>query len=103
MDTLSDRTGLGRGLPAVALGLLMIACEEPPPSGLAPPDPAEFFCTLSEDQIHVGDPGKDFIPALTDPVMADAGTPGAAYLGPERRVIGIVIEGQPLAVPHRVL
>lgn len=102
MDTLSDETGFGRGLPAVALGLLMIACEGPPPSGLAPTDPAEVFCAIPLDQIHSGAP-KDFIPALTDPVMADAGTAGASYLGPEERVIGIVIEGQPWAVPHRVL
>jgi hypothetical protein len=105
VDTVSDPTGFGRGLPAVALGLLMIACEAPPPSGLAPTDrdPAEIFCTIPEDQIHSGGPGKDGFPALTGPVMADAGTPGAAYLGPEERVIGIVIEGQPFAIPHRVL
>ena len=102
VNAVSDRTGFGRGFPAVTLGLLMIACEGPPPSGLAPQDPAEFFCTIPLDQIHSGGP-KDFIPALTDPVMADAGTAGAAYLGPEERVIGILIEGQPWAVPHRVL
>lgn len=83
----------------------MIACEGPPPSGLAAPDsdPAELFCNIPLDQIHQGAAGKDFIPALTDPVMADAGTPGAAYLDSEDRVIGIFIEGQPFAVPHQVL
>ena len=103
VDTVSGRIGFGRNLPGMTLGLLMIACEGPPPSGLALPDPAEFFCTIPEDQLFQGAPGKDWIPALTDPVMADAGTAGAAYLDPEERVIGIVIEGQPFAIPHRVL
>ena len=97
VDTVFDRIGLGKGLPTVTLGLLMIACQGPPPSGSGPPDPNEFFCTIPEDQIFNGGPGKDGIPALTDPVMANAGTAGAAYLGPEERVIGIVIEGQPFA------
>jgi hypothetical protein len=83
--------------------LVIVACGEPPPSGLAPLDPTEVFCSIPEDQISLGGPGKDGIPALTDPVMATVGSPGASYLDPEERVIGIVIEGQAFAVPHRVL
>jgi len=103
MDAVSGRTSILRGLQTAALGLVIVACGEPPPSGLAPLDPTEVFCSIPEDQISLGGPGKDGIPALTDPVMATVGSPGASYLDPEERVIGIVIEGQAFAVPHRVL
>ena len=99
------------GLLGPLLGLLMIGCQGPPASALGPSDPTDpgaddpssSFCTIPEDQIFPGGVGKDGIPALTDPVMAEAGTEGAAYLTPEERVIGLVIEGQSFAIPHRVL
>lgn len=69
----------------------------PPPSG------GEFTCTIPTDQIFDGGPGKDGIPALTDPFMTVAGSPDASYLDPEERVIGIVLDGNPVAIPHRVL
>lgn len=49
---------------------------------------------------HVGPP-KDGIPALKDPKMIPAGE--AAFLEPEDRVIGVEVEGRPLAFPLRVL
>lgn len=82
----------------------MIACDGAPPAGLAPlGSDGEIFCSIPEDQITLGGPGKDGIPALTDPMMTAVGTAGADYLGPDERVIGIMIEGQAFAVPHRIL
>jgi hypothetical protein len=48
--------------------------------------------------------GKDGIPALTDPefVPAEPG-PENAYLEDEDRVVGIVVNGQALAIPHNAL
>ena len=98
------------GSLALLLGLLLVGCQGPSTSGLGPSDPGDpgdpgptsSFCSIDEAQIFSGG-GKDGIPALTDPVMAEAGTAGAAYLTDEERVIGVVIEGQSFAIPHRVL
>ena len=89
--------------PLALIGTLLGACQAGPSTGAAGPDTSEFSCSIPTRQIFDSGTGKDGIPALTDPVMAAAGTTGAAYLDPEDRVIGIVLEGQALAIPHRVL
>ena len=88
---------------AISAVLFATACDTSPQvSSPSPPLPASV-CAIPEEQIFAGGPGRDGIPALTDPVMATAGTPGADYLAPDERVIGIVVEGEAFAIPHRVL
>ena len=91
-------------LVALALTSVLVSCEGSPPtnSGSQPPQGSQF-CSIPENQIVSGGVPRDGIPALTDPVMTQAGAPAAEYLSPSERVIGIVIEGQAFAIPHRVL
>ena len=46
---------------------------------------------------------KDGIPALTTPEMALPGQPGTGYLREDDRVIGLIFEGEPIAVPLNIL
>jgi len=57
--------------------------------------------TVPVGEIHSGGPPKDGIPALTNPKLI-AGT-DAAYLRPEDRVIGVVVESEARAYPLRIL
>ena len=50
-----------------------------------------------------GGVAQDGIPALTNPIMATAGEVAAAYMNPNERVIGMVIDGEPVAIPHSIL
>ena len=61
----------------------------------------EETCTVSLDQFADGGVGKDGIPALTDPPLV--GPDEVAYLADTDRVIGFMVEGQPVAVPHNIL
>jgi len=57
--------------------------------------------TVPVGEIRSGGPPKDGIPALTGPKLI-AGT-DAAYLRPEDRVIGVVVESEARAYPLRIL
>ncbi len=61
------------------------------------------MCIIPTADIHEGGPGKDGIPALTDPVLASVGEPGTDYLRDEERVIGLVATEGPVAVPLQIL
>jgi len=50
-----------------------------------------------------GGVGRDQIPALTDPRFVPAGNDEASYLLPTDRVVGLVVEGRALAIPHNIL
>lgn len=52
-------------------------------------------------QIQDGGPGKDGIPALTNPLMIGAAE--ASYLQPDDPVIGVAFESDPRAYPLRIL
>ncbi|MEM6646866.1 MAG: DUF3179 domain-containing protein [Bacteroidota bacterium] len=58
-------------------------------------------CTIDERLFRDGGVGKDGIPALTNPEFVAPAS--ATYLEGNNRVIGIVIDGQALAVPHNIL
>ena len=60
-------------------------------------------CTIPASEIFSGGPGKDGIPALTNPGMVAAGAPGAEYLRDSDRVVGVVLSGQPMAIPLNIL
>ena len=54
------------------------------------------------DQLRDGGPGKDGIPALTDPPLSDPGDLGASYIGETDIVMGVVINGEARAYPHNI-
>lgn len=88
---------LGVGLLAVALA----ACDDTP-AGLDGGDDGPVQCSIPNSQIQTG-ARRDGIPALTNPETARSGEPGTEYLLEDDRVIGIVLEGEPLAIPLNIL
>jgi hypothetical protein len=60
-------------------------------------------CTIPTGRLVDGGVGKDGIPALTNPSLARPGDQGLAYLADTDRVIGVLVGGEPLAVPHNIL
>ena len=58
-------------------------------------------CLVPTAQFGDGGIAKDAIPALTDPVLLPPDS--AVFMHDADRVIGLVIEGQPVAVPHNIL
>ena len=59
-------------------------------------------CSIPREQILSG-ARKDGIPALTNPEMALAGQPGTGYLREDDRVIGLIFEGEAIAVPLNIM
>lgn len=57
-------------------------------------------CVIPNDEIFDGGPGKDGIPALTDPHMVRADHPDAEWIDLDDRVIGVVYDGRAIAIPH---
>jgi len=83
--------------------LLLAACGEAPlAADPGPPDALTGPCSVPSNEIFSGGPGKDGIPALTDPAMVFAWEQGAQYLSNQSRVIGVEIEGQAVAIPHNI-
>ncbi len=58
-------------------------------------------CIVSTSDFGDGGVGKDGIPALTNPELVDPAQ--ATYLTPDSRVIGMMLDGSPLAIPHNIL
>lgn len=60
-------------------------------------------CTFPVGEMVAGCSGRDCIPSLTNPKMVDPGSTETDYLEPESRVIGVLLDGEPIAVPHNIL
>ena len=77
------------------------ACQTPTAS---PADNAlnALSCSIPAAFIGDGGPGKDGIPALTNPSLVAPDHPGADYLRPFDRVIGLEIDGEAIAVPLNI-
>lgn len=58
-------------------------------------------CIIPTDEIFDGGPGKDGIPALTNPNLIPAAD--VTYLADRDRVVGIFADGEAIAVPHNIL
>jgi hypothetical protein len=69
------------------------------PSGFAGSD---NFCLVNPANLVSGGPGRDGIPALTNPVVVSAGE-ADAFLAPGALVLGVVENGEARAYPHNVL
>ncbi|MFK7844637.1 MAG: DUF3179 domain-containing protein [Rhodothermales bacterium] len=63
----------------------------------------EDDCSIPVGQVVSGGVAKDGIPSLQNPTLVEAGSAAAVYLQPENRVIGVVIDGEPVAIPHNIL
>ena len=91
-------------LAALSLLLAVASCDA---TGLAVTDPAredeeEVFCISSRAELsYIISP--DAIPALTDPTFVAADHFDASYLEDDNRVIALVLDGEPLAFPIKVL
>ena len=98
------------GLCLCCLALIVAACDSS--SAVVPETPSTIECAISEEpvinacdlpssEIVNGGPGKDGIPALTNPplVASDA----VRYLAETDRVIGLILDDKPVAIPHNIL
>jgi hypothetical protein len=88
--------------------------SETPPSSSSEPS-FSILCQLNEDNVFAGGPGRDGIPALVNPTMIRLDHPDARYVDeyasvavddpdiPEPRVVGLIVDGTPIAIPHNIL
>jgi len=65
-------------------------------------DVGDGQCSIPADLIIPGGPGKDGIPALSNPELVGVGSQGAAYLRDGDRVIGLLFGSTPVAVPLNI-
>ncbi|MGQ0814987.1 MAG: DUF3179 domain-containing protein [Gemmatimonadota bacterium] len=89
---------------ALALVLGAAACDGREP-GFALGEPAPDGrpqCSIDQSLILNGGPGKDGIPALTNPKLVAAQDNGADYLLSNDRVIGVVVNNQAIAIPINI-
>lgn len=93
---------MGR-MGALSGALLMAAGCADEGTGVDADFGSQLNCTIAESEIFNGGPGKDGIPALTDPTMVPAGDPDAAYLRNDDRVIGLLFGDEVLAIPLNIL
>ena len=101
--------GPGSGpILALAGSIVLVACTDSGPLGSRPERTFDDTrCALEADYLQ-GVVPPNFIPALTLPTMvaADASPdvePNVTYLRDEDRVLGIVVDGEARAYPHKVL
>ena len=59
-------------------------------------------CLIPENLIVSGGPGKDGIPALTNPEVVPASA-GDSFLVPDDLILGVVVNGEARAYPHGIL
>ncbi len=87
--------------PLIAAGVIAVGgCT----SASGPTGPVEpTMCSIPASRIFDGGVGRNGIPALLNPELVPPGAANASYLADDDRVIGIVIGGQAVAVPHRIL
>jgi len=87
--------------PALALiSALTFGCgSSESPSSV---DVADLSCVIPAGQIFDGGPGKDGIPALSNPELVTADGPGLEYLSDDDRVIGLLWNGDAIAIPHNI-
>lgn len=83
---------------AAAVCLLLGACQSSTAVGAL----GELSCSIPRAYIADGGPGKDGIPALTDPAFVPPDDPDAEYLRDSDRVIGLEVAGEYLAVPLNI-
>lgn len=105
--------GSGRRGAATA-ALLLAACQSDPSTSVTetPGDAGtqlSLLCQLTTDVLFAGGVRNE-IPSLLNPALVPLSDPGARYLDDyaqsgvvEARVVGLVIDDTPIAIPHNIL
>lgn len=90
-----------RAFVLLSAAALAAACSDPPTTpGITA---AQFDCSLNETFFASGGVGRDAIPALTNPARTTPENPaGLEYLEGRDRVVGVLLDGQPLAIPLNI-
>ena len=88
----------------LALPPFLAACDPAGTAGISPPkeDDDETFCAVPTSDL-VPILGPDQILALTDPVLVGPDDPGAEPWDDDHRVVGLMLDGEALAVPLGIL
>ena len=76
------------------------ACSDSP---TAPEPQLSLECTVPQQDVRDAGIGRDTIPALTNPDVVQLGDPGLFYADPQGHVLGIIVDGVPLAIPLNIL
>jgi len=92
---------------ALVAGLVVAGSCQGSDLGTAPlatgGDAPDLICSFSKAELFDGGVGRDGIPALTDPPLVFHREDEASYLRDDDRVIGLVVEGDPIAIPLNIL
>ncbi len=88
-----------RGVSFAAVSAILAGCSGDP-SG---PSQSLSACTIPLERFTDGGFDRSLIPALKNPTVALRGTPDVAYLNFSDLVIGVEFNGQPLAIPLKLL
>jgi hypothetical protein len=111
----ASRLGGIPGRLAAALVLFVAACQaEPGPTSLGGPDGSgadlSRLCAFTTDAVFAGGVGRGGIPELVNPEFVPISHPDAGYAddyaangGVEARVVGLMVDGTPVAIPHNIL
>ncbi len=90
-----------KGLPLIFLQVTLLSCS--PEESSTPVSPASGDWLINKSLVFDGGPGKDGIPALTDPAVAKIGDGPLGYLDEDDRILlyknGDIIRGY----PHKIL
>jgi len=86
----------GAALSTIMFSLALVGCENSTGT-----DQVTGDWLIPKDQIFDGGPGKDGIPALTNPDLT--GATGATYLADADLIIGVKIGNEVRAYPHSIL
>jgi hypothetical protein len=62
-----------------------------------------LVCSIDTNRVRSGGVPRDGIPALSNPELVGKDDASLDYLDRDSRVLGIVLDGQPIAVPHAIL
>lgn len=95
---MSEGRRTARAASAIGVLALLSACE----SNSAGLEVDNAQCSIPAELIFPGGPGKDGIPALSNPQLVSAASAGAAYLRDGDRVIGLLFGSTPVAVPLNI-
>ncbi len=91
-------------ISVIAVALALAACGSDSTTSLQPSESeGGAECSIPVSQIFDGGPGKDGIPALTDPTLVSSDDPSAAYLRDDDRVIAVEFDGGRVAVPLNIM
>ena len=81
--------------------VVLTGCSDDPVQPGIDDPPPELVCSLDERFLVATGVGRDGVPSLQNPAMT--GAAGIDYVQPVERVVGVVISGQPFAIPHNLL